>query len=83
MRARTPAQRQKVAIAASARLSKAKSLWDDARYSDEATGDEVERDNDDAAVGVVVAKRRGKSDPAKAVVFMTLEAFARLVGGVD
>jgi len=44
---------------------------------------EVERGNDDAAVGVVVAKRRGKSDPAQAVVFMTLEGFARLVGGVD
>ena len=44
---------------------------------------EVERGNDDAAVGVVVAKRRGKSDPAEAVVFMTLEAFARLVGGVS
>ena len=44
---------------------------------------EVERGNDDAAVGVVVAKRRGKADPAQAVVFMTLEGFARLVGGVD
>ena len=44
---------------------------------------EVERGNDDAAVGVVVAKRRGKSDPAEAVVFMTLEAFARLVGGTE
>lgn len=44
---------------------------------------EVERGNDDAAVGVVVAKRRGKANPADAVVFMTLEAFARLVGGVD
>jgi hypothetical protein len=44
---------------------------------------EVERGNDDARVGVVVAKRRGKSDPAEAVVFMTLEAFARLVGGTE
>ena len=44
---------------------------------------EVERGNDDARVGVVVAKRRGKADPAEAVVFMTLEAFARLVGSVD
>ena len=43
---------------------------------------EVERGNDDAAVGAVVAKRRGKSDPAEAVVFMTLEAFTRLVGGM-
>ena len=44
---------------------------------------EVERGNDDAALGIVVAKRRGKADPAQAVVFMTLEGFARLVGGVD
>lgn len=44
---------------------------------------ETERGNDDAVAGVVVAKRRGKSDPADAVVFMTLEAFARLVGGSD
>ena len=44
---------------------------------------ETERGNDDAVAGVVVAKRRGKSDPADAVVFMTLEAFSRLVGGSD
>ena len=44
---------------------------------------EVERGNDDAVVGAVVAKRRGKSDPSEAVVFMTLEAFARLVGGTE
>ena len=44
---------------------------------------ETERGNDDAVAGVVVAKRRGKSDPADAVVFMTLEAFARLVGDSD
>lgn len=44
---------------------------------------ETERGNDDAAVGVVVAKRRGKSDPGESVVFMTLEAFARLVSGTD
>ena len=42
---------------------------------------ETERGNDDADVGLVVAKRRGKSDPAEAAVFMTLETFARLVGG--
>lgn len=42
---------------------------------------EVERGNDDADIGLVVAKRRGKSNPAEAVVFMTLEAFSRLVGG--
>lgn len=44
---------------------------------------EVERGNDDAAVGVVVAKRRGKANPADAVVFMTLEAFSRIVGGSE
>jgi hypothetical protein len=44
---------------------------------------EVERGNDDARIGVVVAKRRGKADPAEAVVFMTLEAFARLVGSTE
>lgn len=44
---------------------------------------EVERGNDDAVAGVVVAKRRGKSNPGDAVVFMTLEAFSRLVGGSD
>lgn len=42
---------------------------------------ETERGNDDAALGVVVAKRRGVTDPAQQVVFMTLEAFSRLVGG--
>jgi hypothetical protein len=46
MRARTPAQRQKNAIAALARPSKAKSLWADAGYSNEAMGDDDERDND-------------------------------------
>jgi hypothetical protein len=33
-------------IAALARPSKAKSLWADAGYSDKATGDDDERDND-------------------------------------
>ncbi len=46
MQARTPAQRQKNAIAASARPSKAKVLWADAGYSNEATGNNVERNND-------------------------------------
>jgi hypothetical protein len=43
---------------------------------------EVERGNDDAVVGAIVAKRRGRADPSEAVVFMTLEAFSRLVGGI-
>jgi hypothetical protein len=46
MRARTPAQRKKNAIAASAGLSKAKLLWADAGYSNKATGNEDEHDND-------------------------------------
>jgi hypothetical protein len=45
MRARTPAQRQKNAIAAFARPLKAKLLWASAGYSDEATGDNVEHHN--------------------------------------
>jgi hypothetical protein len=46
MWARTPAQRQKTAIPALARPSKAELLWADAGYSDEAMGDDVERDNE-------------------------------------
>lgn len=45
---------------------------------------EVERGNDDAAIGVVVAKRRGLTAPAEQVVFMTLATFADLLeGGPD
>jgi hypothetical protein len=46
MQARTPAQRKKNAIAASARLLEAKSLWANAGYSNEATGDDNEHNND-------------------------------------
>jgi hypothetical protein len=42
---------------------------------------EVERGNDDAVVGVVVHKARGKGDPADQYVSMTLEMFARLLEG--
>lgn len=42
---------------------------------------EVERGNDDAAVGVVVHKKRGTGDPADQYVSMTLETFARLLEG--
>lgn len=42
---------------------------------------EVEQGNDDARVGAVIAKRRGVSDPAEQVVFLTLENFARLIEG--
>lgn len=45
---------------------------------------ETERGNDDAAIGVVCAKVRGKGNPAEQVVFMTLETFANLLqGGAD
>lgn len=45
---------------------------------------EIERANDSAAFGVVVAKRRGTTAPGEQVVFMTLETFTRLVdGGLD
>lgn len=42
---------------------------------------ETERGNDDAELGVVVAKRRGVGSAAHQVVFMTLEAFALLLQG--
>jgi len=42
---------------------------------------EVERGNDDAAVGVVVHKARGKGAAADQFVTMTLEMFARLLEG--
>ncbi len=45
MLAKTPAQRQKNAIAALARPLKAESLWADAGYSNKAMGDDVERNN--------------------------------------
>lgn len=41
----------------------------------------VEAGNDDAAVGVVVAKRRGTRDPAEQFVLMTLKDLATLLGG--
>lgn len=45
---------------------------------------EVEAGNDDAAIGAVVAKRRGVAAPGDQVVFMTLETFALLLeGGPD
>ena len=45
---------------------------------------ETEAGNDDAPIGVVVAKRRGTTDPARQYVFMDLETLARLIeGGPD
>lgn len=40
---------------------------------------EVERDNDGAGIGLVVHKRRGAADPARAWVTMTLADFAWLL----
>nr|WP_278101137.1 hypothetical protein [Microbacterium proteolyticum] len=42
---------------------------------------EIERGNDDAVMSVVVAKRRGTTNPAEQVVFMTLADLAVLLGG--
>lgn len=42
---------------------------------------EVERGNDDAAVGVVAHKKRGSTVPGDQFVSMTLETFARLLEG--
>lgn len=42
---------------------------------------EVERGNDDAGVGMVVAKRRGTQQPGDQVVFMTLADLASLLTG--
>lgn len=49
-----------------------------AEWVDEA---HVEAGNDDAAVGVVVAKRRGTTNPGKQWVLMTLDDLAVLLGG--
>lgn len=42
---------------------------------------EIERGNDDALVGLVVAKRRGTTDPAEQVVFLTLGDLVALLTG--
>lgn len=42
---------------------------------------EVERRNDDAAVGLVIAKRRGTTDPGDQVVLMTLRDLTALLTG--
>ena len=41
---------------------------------------EVERGNDDAVAGVVVAKRRGTTDPGEQIVFMTVYDLVALLG---
>ena len=42
---------------------------------------EVERNNDGALAGFVVAKRKGTTDPAKQIVLMTLEDLTALLNG--
>lgn len=42
---------------------------------------EIERGNDDAGVGIVVAKRRGTTDPADQWVLMTLADLVSLLTG--
>lgn len=42
---------------------------------------DVEAGNDDAPIGAVVVKRRGKSDPADQYVILTLETLTRLIEG--
>ena len=42
---------------------------------------EIERLNDDAAVGLVIAKRRGTTDPGDQVVLLTLRDLVALLTG--
>ncbi|MDN5687777.1 MAG: hypothetical protein L0G94_14060 [Brachybacterium sp.] len=42
---------------------------------------ETERGNDDAGVGMVVAKRRGVTAPGEQVVFMTVDDLVSLLNG--
>lgn len=44
---------------------------------------EVERGNDEAAIGVVVHKKRGTADPSQQYVTMTLGALVTLLGGAS
>lgn len=52
--------------------------WTPGPWLDEA---DVERGNDDAAAGLVVAKRHGRGDPGDAVVLMSLRDLTRLLTG--
>lgn len=52
--------------------------WEPSTWLTEA---ETERGNDDAAAGLVVAKRRGKADPGDAVVLLTLRDLTALMRG--
>ena len=57
---------------------KATARWQPGPWLAEA---EVERGNDDAGVGIVVAKRHGIADPAQQVALMTLRDLAALLAG--
>ncbi|WP_337819745.1 hypothetical protein [Amycolatopsis sp. A1MSW2902] len=52
--------------------------WDIAGWLRET---DIERGNDDALAGLVVAKRRGIGDPGQALVMCTLNDLAALLGG--
>lgn len=43
----------------------------------------IEAGNADAAVGVVIAKRRGTTDPGEQFVLMTVRDLTRLLGGTS
>jgi len=43
---------------------------------------DIERGNDDAIVGAVIAKRRGYADPGKQYVLMTLRDLVALLAGI-
>ncbi len=45
------------------------------------TETEVERGNDDAVAGLVIAKRRGRGDPGDQIVLMTLRDLVALLTG--
>lgn len=42
---------------------------------------DIERGNDDAAVGLVIAKRRGTADPLEQIVLMTVRDLVALLTG--
>ncbi len=42
---------------------------------------EIERGNDDAGVGIVIAKRRGTTDPAEQTVILTVRDLVSMITG--
>jgi hypothetical protein len=51
------------------------------RVSEWLTEAELERGNDDATVGLIIAKRRGTTNPADQIVLMTLGDLVALLTG--